>query len=75
MILNENLADANGSWRTYSSHVLFRAFLRMSIENFDKLWANLNGKSYSGLAGEPRLWDYYDYPELFLVDYNFCVQE
>ena len=33
------------------------------------------GKTYSGLAGEPRLWDFYDYPELFLVDYNFCAQK
>lgn len=40
-----------------------------------ELWANVNGKTYSGLAGEPRLWDYYDYPELFLVDYNFCAQK
>jgi len=39
-----------------------------------EVWSNANRKTYDGAAQEPLLWDYFEYPELFLVDYKFCTQ-
>ena len=73
-VLNDNLTRIRQTQTCPSDFIVQKNF-RMRFENCYKLWANINGKSYGGLAGEPRLWDYYDYPELFLVDYNFCAQK
>lgn len=38
-----------------------------------EIWSNAKSRNYDAVAQEPLLWDYFEYPELFLVDYKFCT--
>ena len=50
------------------------ATVKLTISTPNKIWSNSNSESYDGVAQEPLLWDYFEYPELFLVDYKFCTR-
>ena len=41
---------------------------------YTEIWTNKNGTKNIQLA-DPQLYDYYGYPELQLVDVNYCVKQ
>ena len=56
-----------------SQAMIFQGFFTVLFLRYTEIWSMDEGSKNIKLA-DPKLTDYYYYPELVLVDINFCVK-
>ena len=59
----------------YSKSFKYSQLVIIYLKNFryTEIWSN-DGESKSIKLADPQLDNYYEYPELFLVDIDYCVK-